>query len=85
LAQVDQLVAEGKTLSEATRQVGISRQTLYRWRGQSVGMEAPPASRLSELESENARLRKIVADLLLQKTAIEEQLDANGQRAQVRR
>lgn len=78
LRQVDALVGQGKTLGEATKLVGVSRQTLYRWRedrGGVVGDDAGASSdRLRELEAENTRLRKLVTDLLLQKIAIEEKL-----------
>jgi putative transposase len=77
--QVEALVGQGKTLGEATKLVGVSRQTMYRWRegrngGDGVDIDnADDASdRLRELETENARLRKLVTDLLLEKMAIEE-------------
>ena len=74
LRQVEALVGEGKTLGEATRLVGVSRQTLYRWRGDHADGADSPSDRLRELEAENGKLRKLVTDLLLQKMAMEEQL-----------
>jgi len=74
LRQVEALVGEGKTLGEATRLVGVSRQTLYRWRGDHADGADAPSDRLRELEAENGKLRKLVTDLLLQKMAMEEQL-----------
>ncbi len=76
LRQVDAMVAQGKTLGEATKLVGVSRQTLYRWREDRSGVDSDDAGassdRLRELEAENGRLRKLVTDLLLEKMAIEE-------------
>ncbi len=75
LRQVEALVGQGKTLGEATKLIGVSRQTLYRWREDRIGADIDDAddssNRLRDLESENARLRKLVTDLLLQKMAIE--------------
>lgn len=74
LRQVEALVSQGKTLGEATKLVGVSRQTLYRWRGEHAdGADAHP-DRLRELEAENDKLRKLVTDLLLQKMVLEERL-----------
>lgn len=74
LRQVEALVSEGRTLGEATKLIGVSRQTLYRWRGEHDGGAEAPSDRLRELEAENGQLRRLVTDLLLQKMALEEQL-----------
>ena len=78
LRQVEALVGQGKSLGEATKLVGVSRQTLYRWREACVDAGSnggePLSDRLRELETENGRLRKLVTDLLLEKMAIEERL-----------
>jgi hypothetical protein len=74
LRQVEALVSEGKTLGEATKLIGVSRQTLYCWRGEHDGGVEAPSDRLRELEAENGQLRRLVTDLLLQKMALEEQL-----------
>lgn len=74
LRQVEALVSEGKTLGEATKLIGVSRQTLYRWRGEHESGADAPSDRLRELEAENGRLRKLVTDLLLQKMALEDQI-----------
>jgi len=65
LRQADQLLGEGSSAAEVARQLGISEQTYYRWRNQYGGMKADDAKRLKELEKENARLKKIVADQAL--------------------
>jgi len=57
--------SQGKTIAEAVRQIGITEQTYYRWRKQYGGMTTSDAKRLKELEKENARLKKLVADLSL--------------------
>lgn len=74
LEQVDALIGEGKTLSEATKAVGVSRQTLYRWRGDKRPEAANPPRQLRDLEDENNLLRRLLVDLLLQKLAIEDAL-----------
>jgi len=58
-------VQPGKTIGEAARQIGVTEQTYYRWRKQYGGMNSSDAKRLKELEKENARLKKLVADLSL--------------------
>lgn len=55
----------GKTIGEAVRQIGVTEQTYYRWRKQYGGMNTTDAKRLKELEKENARLKRLVADLSL--------------------
>lgn len=65
LRQADQLLGEGSSAAEVARQLGVSEQTYYRWRNQYGGMKADDAKRLKELEKENARLEKIVADQAL--------------------
>jgi len=57
--------ATGKTIAEAARQAGITEQTCYRWRKDYGGMNSTDAKRMKELEKENARLKKLVADLSL--------------------
>ena len=65
LAEADKLLAEEKTIAEACRALEISEQTFHRWRNQYGGMKADDAKRLKELEKENARLKRIVADQAL--------------------
>lgn len=65
LREADQLLAGGSSWSEAARQLGVSEQTYHRWRNQYGGMKADDAKRLKELEKENGRLKKIVADQAL--------------------
>ena len=65
LAEGDKLLAQGKTVEEVARHLEISEQTFHRWRNQYGGMKADDAKRLKELERENTRLKKIVADQAL--------------------
>ena len=62
LRQAEIWTSEGKTVAEAVRELGISEQTYYRWRKQYGGMEVDQARRLKELEQENGRLKRLVAD-----------------------
>lgn len=65
LREIEVLCGQGKTIAEAVRQAGITEQTYYRWRKEYGGMSTNEARRLKELEKENARLKKLVADLSL--------------------
>ena len=65
LREVEVLCSQGRTVGEAVRQIGVSEQTYYRWRRQYGGMGTAEARRLKELEKENVRLKKLVADLSL--------------------
>ena len=67
LRQVDVLVSQGVAIAEAVRQIGVTEVTYYRWRQQYAGMKADEMKRLKELEQENARLRRAVSDLTLDK------------------
>ena len=62
LREADRLLAEGKDVAEVARHLEVSEPTYHRWRNQFGGMKADDAKRLKELERENARLKKIVAD-----------------------
>ena len=59
------LCSQGKTIAEAARQIGVTEQTYYRFRKQYGGMNVTDAKNLKELEKENTRLKKLVADLSL--------------------
>lgn len=65
-------VEAGATAVEVCRRHGISEQTFYRWRSKLGGLEPSDAKRLREVESENARLKKMVAELMLDKAALQE-------------
>ena len=65
LREAEILVSQGKSIREVARQIGISEQTYYRWRKEYGGMDVSQARRLKELEQENQRLKKLVADQAL--------------------
>ena len=65
IREIELYCGQGKTLAEAVRQAEITEQTYYRWRKEYGGMNTTDAKRLKELEKENSRLKKIVADLSL--------------------
>ena len=60
-------LAGGKTVAQVVQKLGISEQTYYRWRQRYGGMQVDEAKRLKELEAENARLKRLVAELALDK------------------
>lgn len=65
LREIELFCGQGKTIAEAARQAGITEQTYYRWRKEYGGMNTSDAKRMKELEKENTRLKKIVADQAL--------------------
>ncbi len=72
LREAERLIGEGRTIPEAAKELGISEQTYHRWRNQYGGMKANDAKRLKELERENAQLKRIVADQVLENQALKE-------------
>jgi putative transposase len=67
LRQVDVLTAQGRTVAEAIRQIGVTEVTCYRWRSEYGGLKSDQVKRLKELKTENARLRRAVSDFTLEK------------------
>jgi len=74
LREAEVLEGQGRTIAQVCQQFEISEQTLHRWRKQFRGMGDNQIKRLKELEEENRRLKKAVADLVLDKQIIEEVL-----------
>jgi putative transposase len=72
LRQVDVLVSQGQNMAEAIRQIGVSEVTYYRWRQEFGGLKTKQVKRLKDLETENARLRRAVSDLTLDKLILQE-------------
>ncbi len=72
LREVDVLLAKGQPLLEVVRQFGISDATYYKWRKQYGGLQIDQAKRYRELELENQRLRKVVADLTIDNSILKE-------------
>jgi putative transposase len=77
LRQVDVLTAQGRTVAEAIRQIGVTEVTYYRWRSEYGGLKSDQVKRLKELEMENARLRRAVSDLTLEKLILKEAASGN--------
>ena len=77
LRQVDVLVSQGAPVADAVRQIGITEVTYYRWRREFGGLKLDQVKRLKELELENARLRKVVSDLTLDKLVLKEAARGN--------
>jgi len=72
LREAEILLNQGATISAVTKKIGISDYTYYRWRKQYGGMGVDQARRLKELEQENSRLKKLVADLSLDNAILKE-------------
>ena len=72
LREADRLLGEGIELPEVIKQLEVSEQTYFRWRNQFGGMKAEDVKRLKELEAENQRLKRIVADQVLENQALKE-------------
>ncbi len=77
LRQVDVLVSQGKTVADSVRSIGVNEVTYYRWRKEFGGLKLDQVKRLKELETENMRLRKAIADLTLDKLILKEAASGN--------
>ena len=77
LRKVEALTAQGSTVAEAVKQIGVTEQTYYRWRKQYGGMDRDQLKRLKDLEKENARLKKLVADQALDLDILKEVAEGN--------
>jgi len=72
LREAEVLLSQGSTVAEVGRKLGITEQTYYRWRREYGGMRIEQARRLKELEKENGRLKRLVADLTLDNAILKE-------------
>ena len=79
LRQVEVLLAQGKSVAEAVRAIGVTEPTYYRWRAEFGGLKLDQVERLRALERENARLRKAVADRTLEKVVWKEAASGSWQ------
>jgi putative transposase len=77
LRQVEVLAAQGRSVAEAVRSIGVTEVTYYRWRQEYGGLKSDQVKRLKELETENASLRKAVSDLTLEKLILKEAASGN--------
>ena len=70
LREAEVLLSQGKNVAEACRQIGVTDQTYYRWRKEYGGVRTDQAKRLKELDRENARLKKLLAEAELDKAIL---------------
>ncbi len=77
LRQAEVLLGQGKTVEQVCRELGISDATYYKWRKDYGGMGMSQAKRLKELELENARLKRVVADLSLDNQILKDVVSKN--------
>ena len=77
LRQIEVLQGQGKTIATACREAGTTEQNYYRWRKEYGGLGVDQAKRLKQLETENGRLKKLVADLSLEKQVLQDIAQGN--------
>ena len=77
LREAEVLLAEGVSVGEVVRRLGITQVTYYRWRKEYGGMKVDQAKRLKDLEKENARLKRLLADAELDKAILKEAASGN--------
>ena len=78
LREAEVLLSQGSTVGEASRKLGVTEQTYYRWRKEYGGMRVEQARRLQELEKENGRLKRLVADISLDNAILKEAAPGNS-------
>ncbi len=77
LRQAEVAMAEGCTVAEVSRRIGVTQQTFYRWRAEYGGLRIDQARRLKQLQAENTRLKRAVADLTLDNQILREAAEGN--------
>jgi putative transposase len=77
LSQAEVEIANGATVAQVCKQIGVTEQTYYRWRAEYGGMRVDQAKRLKELEQENARLKRLVAEQALDLSILREAASGN--------
>ena len=77
LREAEVAMAQGSTVGEASRQIGVTQQTFYRWRNEYGGLRIDQVKRLKQLESENTRLKRAIADLTLDNQILKEVSEGN--------
>ena len=78
MREAELLLSQGASIAEASKKIGITEQTYYRWRKEYGGMQIEQARRLKELEKENSQLKKLVADLSLDNAILKEAARGNS-------
>jgi putative transposase len=77
LREAEILLSQGETIGIISKKIGVSVHTYYRWRKEYGGLRIEQARKLKELEKENARLKKLVADLSLDNAILKEAAEGN--------
>jgi transposase-like protein len=77
LREAEVMLSQGSTVGEASRKLGVTEQTYYRWRKEYGGMRVEQARRLQALEKENSRLKRLVADISLDNAILKEAARGN--------
>ena len=77
LGEVEVELGRGKTVAEAVKKIGVTEQTYYRWKKKFGGLRIDQAKKLKELEKENSRLKRLLADAELDKTILREAASGN--------
>ena len=77
LREAEVLIAQGRSIAQACKQIGVTDQTYYRWRREYGGLKTDQAKRLKELVRENGRLKQLVAELSLDKAMLQEVAQGN--------
>jgi transposase-like protein len=77
LRQIEVLMAQGKSAALACKDAGVSQQSYYRWRKEYGGLEIDQAKRMKDMERENARLKRLVADLSVEKQVLKDIASGN--------
>jgi transposase-like protein len=77
LREAEVLLSKGQSIAQVSKRLGVTDQTYYRWRREYGGLKTDQAKRLKALERENARLKKVVADLTLDKAILKEAANPN--------
>jgi transposase-like protein len=77
LREAEVLLSQGQTVAQTSKQLGVSDQTYYRWRREFGGMRTSQVRKFKDLEKENVRLKKLVADLSLDNAILKEAISGN--------
>ena len=77
LREAEVAISGGSTVAEASRQIGVTEQTFYRWRNEYGGLRIDQVKRLKQLELENSRLKRAVADLTVDNQILKEAAEGN--------
>jgi putative transposase len=77
LRQIEVLMGQGKTVSQAAKEAGITDQTFYRWRQEYGGLQIEQAKKFKDLQRENAQLRRAIADLTVEKQILKDIAEGN--------